>query len=117
MVQLNPSWKVGVPLKKISSVALIAVLSVGTIAGCSSGNTDSQPSASATTTTVAKKPPTKFSISYPTTSNAGYHTHNDINNNKWVKKLEEMTNTDLTLSVIDVSKMGLCLQAMKFLML
>lgn len=88
---------------------LAGLLTVSTVlAGCSTGNpASSSPPASAAATEAAKKPPTKFSISYPTTSNTGYHTRVDINNDKWVKKLEELTNTDLTVRVVETSKMGI----------
>ncbi|MZQ84794.1 extracellular solute-binding protein [Paenibacillus sp. 5J-6] len=94
-------------MKKVAVVALAAALSAGTMVGCSTGTTEPQQTAASTATPEAKKQPTKFSISYPTTTNTGYHTRVDINNDKWVKKLEELTNTDLTLKVTEVSKMGL----------
>ncbi|TXK79135.1 extracellular solute-binding protein [Paenibacillus sp. N3.4] len=94
-------------MKKATTVALVAVLSVVTIVGCSS-NKEPAPSKDATPTASsnAKRPPTKFTISYQTTANTGYHTRVDINNDKWIKKLRELTNTDLTLKVIERSKMG-----------
>lgn len=93
-------------MKKVTSVVLVAVLSVGTLAGCSTGKTVQEQATPSSVTTAAKKAATKFSISYPTTTNTGYHTRVDINNDKWVKKLEELTNTDLTLRVTEVNKMG-----------
>ncbi|MGG1514498.1 extracellular solute-binding protein [Paenibacillus oryzisoli] len=96
-------------MKKTAGIVLAGLLTVSTVlAGCSTSSpaSSSQP-ASAAATEAAKKPPTKFSISFPTTSNTGYHTRVDINSDKWVKKLEELTNTDLTVKVIEVSKMGI----------
>ncbi|MDQ0917110.1 putative lipoprotein [Paenibacillus sp. V4I5] len=65
-------------MKKVTSVALVAVLSIGTLAGCSTGKTDQEQATPSSVTTAAKKAATKFSISYPTTTNTGYHTRVDM---------------------------------------
>jgi putative aldouronate transport system substrate-binding protein len=86
---------------------LTLIMAGGTLAGCSSSNgADTASSTAPSNSSPAKSAPTKFSISYPTTATTGYHTRVDINNDKWVKKLEELTNTDLELKIIEESKMG-----------
>jgi putative aldouronate transport system substrate-binding protein len=42
---------------------------------------------------------------YPTTVSTGYHTRvPDLNKDKWILKLEQLTNTDLNVSVVEDSK-------------
>lgn len=61
----------------------------------------SQPSAD------SKKAPAKFSILFPTTVSTGYHTRvPDLNKDKWVLKLEQLTNTDLDVKVMEDAKFG-----------
>ncbi|MCT8139250.1 extracellular solute-binding protein [Anaerobacillus sp. CMMVII] len=47
-----------------------------------------------------KLDPLKFSISMRTLATAYVESHPDINEDKWVKSLEEMTNTDMTIRLI-----------------
>lgn len=91
-------------MKRTTGAALASLLAVGVIAGCSSGGQSGpQPGAEAT---PGKKPPTQFSISYPTTSTTGYHTRVDINKDRNTQKLEELTNTDLDIRVVEEAKMS-----------
>jgi len=92
-------------LKKTISLSLTAVIAAGSIAGCSGGSNPGTPAPTADNASKAKAP-TKFSISYPTTASSGYHTKFDLNKDKWTLKLEELTNTDLDVKVIEDAKMG-----------
>lgn len=92
--------------KKFVMLSLVAVLATTSVVGCSNGNqTKDVPSASSKSS-AAPKGPTKFSISYPTTVSTGYHTQVDLNKDKWTLKLEQLTNTDLDVKVLEDSKMS-----------
>ncbi|MDQ1912585.1 extracellular solute-binding protein [Paenibacillus sp. GD4] len=87
--------------KKAVHVSLAAVIAAGALAGCGGGEQAA----------TSKEPPAaqkaKFSISYPTTVNTGYHARiPDLNKDKWVLKLEELTNTDLDVRVMEETKMS-----------
>ncbi|TXK79134.1 extracellular solute-binding protein [Paenibacillus sp. N3.4] len=94
-------------MKKTISLSLAVILTAAAVAGCSSGEKatnqpSTQPSAN------VKKEPVKFSIVYPTTVSTGYHTRiPDLNKDKWVLKLGELTNTILDMKVVEDSKYGL----------
>lgn len=96
-------------MKKVLSLSMAVILTAAVLPACSSNKSSdsgssSQPSASAN----VKKEPTKFSMVLPTTVSTGYHTRiPDINKDKWVLKLEELTNTDVDLKVLEDSKFGL----------
>lgn len=95
-------------MKKAKAVKLgmASLLAVSIVAGCSNGGGDpkSGDTSSATTTPAQKA---KFSIVYPTTVSTGYHTRiPDLNKDKWVLKLEELTNTDIDISVMEDAKYG-----------
>lgn len=54
--------------------------------------------------------PTKFSISYTTTSSSGYYSRfSDLSQEKWVLKLGELTNTSLEVKMIEESKLPVML--------
>ncbi|MFD0675472.1 MULTISPECIES: extracellular solute-binding protein [unclassified Paenibacillus] len=90
--------------KKAICGSLVAVLAVSSLAACSGGN---QAPAAEAPAAAANKGPTKFSITFPTTVNTGYHTRiPDLNNDKWVKKLGELSNTVLDVKVIEETKMS-----------
>ncbi|WP_028548185.1 extracellular solute-binding protein [Paenibacillus sp. UNC451MF] len=55
---------------------------------------------------VDESKPTKFSISYTTTSSSGYYSRiSNLSQDKWVLKLGELTNTSLEVRVIEESKL------------
>lgn len=89
-------------MKKALSLALVAALALGTLAGCGGGDkTEGQGGGQA-----ANKGPTKFSIVFPTTTGDGYAQRSpDLNKDKWVLKLEQLTNTDLDVRLIQREKM------------
>jgi putative aldouronate transport system substrate-binding protein len=94
-------------MKRTICLSLAAILTASTAVGCSSQEqgTD-QPNAQQAES--VKKEPTKFSLLYPTTVNTGYHTRvPDLNKDKWILKLEELTNTDLDVKVLEDAKFGL----------
>jgi putative aldouronate transport system substrate-binding protein len=90
-------------MKKKLNVTLASVLTLGLLAGCSGSKTEvTQGKAD-----VAAKP-IKFSISLPVTTTAGYLSRvTDWQNEKLVKQLEKLTNTDLTIRITEDSKMGI----------
>nr|WP_150960310.1 extracellular solute-binding protein [Aneurinibacillus sp. XH2] len=92
-------------MKKAWGLALAGVLAVTTLSGCAGGGKEASPSpntgAGEEKPGDAKKEPTKFSISFSTSGNPYLESSPDINKDKWVLKLEELTNTDL--NIIPVS--------------
>jgi putative aldouronate transport system substrate-binding protein len=102
-------------LKKWINLALSTVLLAGVAAGCSGGSSPNgntapspQPAEGSKPAENVKKEPAKFSIVYPTTVGTGYHTKvPDLNKDKYVLKLEELSNTDLDVRVLEDSKFGL----------
>jgi len=98
---------------KLTSISLAVALTATSVVGCSSNSGGSSSAGSSDTpktaaqTDAAKKEPAKFSIVYPTTVSTGYHTRvPDLNKDKWVTKLEQLTNTDINISVMEDSKYG-----------
>ncbi|WP_159886766.1 type 2 periplasmic-binding domain-containing protein [Paenibacillus puerhi] len=88
---------------KMISLSLVTALAAGSLAGCSGGESGTATVGDKT----AENKKTAFSISYPTTVNTGYHARvPDLNKDKWVIKLEELTNTDLDVKVIEEAKMS-----------
>ncbi|MDQ0896783.1 MULTISPECIES: extracellular solute-binding protein [unclassified Paenibacillus] len=93
-------------MKKTISLTLAVMLTASALTACSSdgkvaGNASPQPSDN------VKKAPVKFSMLYPTTVSTGYHTRvPDLNKDKWILKLEELTNTDLDVKVVEDAKFG-----------
>ncbi|NQX70311.1 extracellular solute-binding protein [Paenibacillus alba] len=92
--------------KKFVILTLAAVLTTTAAAGCSNGNQAAVSPSASGKAAEAPKSPTKFSISFPTTISTGYHTRVDVNKDKWTLKLEQLTNTDLDVKVLEDSKMS-----------
>lgn len=91
-------------MKKTWGVILVSALAAGSLAGCGDAPKDNKQGGQASADTK----PVKFSLSLPVTTNAGYQgTVTDWENNKLVKKLEELTNTDLSVRILEDSKMGI----------
>lgn len=93
-------------MKKTISLSMAVILTATALTACSSdgkvANTAS-PNASAN----VKKDPVKFSIVLPTTVSTGYFTRvPDLNKDKWVNKLEELTHTDMDVRVLEDAKYG-----------
>lgn len=84
-------------MKKWLGVCLTAALAAGVAAGC--GN-DSKEGASSSPGASKAPEKTKFSISLRTLAFNYVEKSPDINNDKWVKKLEEMTNSDLNIVLV-----------------
>lgn len=95
-------------MKKVMARAAIGLLTLAMLAGCSGnsengGNAkpgDTTTSPTAKTETEAPKEPASFSISMRTLNVAYVEKHPDINKDKYVQKLEELTNTDLDIRLI-----------------
>lgn len=82
---------------------LAFVLSFSVLAGCTNGNDPSQGSddqSNGGQTENKGNEPTKFSISLRTKNMNYVENHANINEDKYVKKLEEMTNTDLDIILV-----------------
>ncbi|MEF3305981.1 extracellular solute-binding protein [Paenibacillus sp. GYB003] len=88
-------------MKKTIHIGLTVVLGTTVVAGCSGKPAEPQTSGQEGAAQKAK-----FSIVYPTTVSTGYHTRVDLNKDKWVLKLEELTNTDIDMRVMEDSKYG-----------
>lgn len=84
-------------MKKTWGITLAVAMTATSLAGCAGG--DKQGASQGTG--EGEKGPTKFSISFSTTGNAHLESSADINKDKWVLKLEELTNTDM--NIIPVS--------------
>ncbi|KRE57673.1 extracellular solute-binding protein [Paenibacillus sp. Soil750] len=93
-------------MKKTISLSLAVMMAATALTACSSdgkvaGTASPQPSGN------VKAAPVKFSLLFPTTVSTGYHTRiPDLNKDKWVLKLEELTNTDLDVRVVEDAKFG-----------
>ncbi|WP_397328580.1 extracellular solute-binding protein [Paenibacillus arenilitoris] len=102
-------------------MGLSLVLAAGLMTGCAGSNPEEQKPANeqnsgegngkanngGTPAEEAAKEPTKFSFLLPTTVSSGYHTRiPDLNKDKWVLKLEALTNTDLDVKVMEDAKYG-----------
>ncbi len=91
-------------MRKWVSLALTCVLAVGFIAGCS-GKDESAKGGDKTNTPTEGKTETaneltKFSISLRTLNFGHVEKSPDINADKWVKKLEELTKADLDIRLV-----------------
>ncbi len=82
-------------MKKMLGLTMVCALAVGTVAGC--GGTDSGQKAGNGTKGDEKL---KFSLSMATSGNKVAEKSADVNQEKWVKKLEELTKTDLDIRMI-----------------
>ncbi|GAB2720169.1 extracellular solute-binding protein [Paenibacillus thermoaerophilus] len=92
-------------MKKKLSALLAGVLATGALAGCSSDSGGEKPadSAAASPGAAASQKPaekTKFSISLRTLNFGYVERHANINEDKWVKQLEEKTNVDLEIRLV-----------------
>ncbi|TBL69374.1 extracellular solute-binding protein [Paenibacillus thalictri] len=83
-------------MKKVIGLTLTSALTVSLIAGCSSGATPNATSGDAS----KKNEKLKFSMSMATSGSRLAEKSTDVNNEKWVKKLEELTNTDIDMRMI-----------------
>ncbi|MGO4270493.1 extracellular solute-binding protein, partial [Paenibacillus sp. TAF58] len=88
-------------MKKWIPTTMAAVMMVSLLVACSS-KTAEQPASSAAAGTTSAKPAekTKFSISLRTLAFGHVEKSPDINQDKWVKKLEEMTNSDMNIVLV-----------------
>lgn len=82
-------------MKKWIGICLAIVMGATVIAGCS--NKDKEETAGGASNTPQK---TEFSISMRTLAFNYVEKSPDLNKDKWVKKLEEMTNTDLDIVLV-----------------
>ncbi|UKS30954.1 extracellular solute-binding protein [Paenibacillus sp. HWE-109] len=78
-------------MKKVMGLLLTCAMTVSVVAGCSSDATPSPTSSQA----AKKNEKLKFSMSITTSGNKFAEKSADVNQEKWVKKLEELTNTDI----------------------
>ncbi|WNQ12779.1 extracellular solute-binding protein [Paenibacillus aurantius] len=96
-------------MKKVLGAILAGAMSVGSLAGCGSG--DKNADTGAGTGTAKPNEKLKFSMSMTTSGNKFAEKSTNVNEEKWVKKLEEVTNTDLDIRMIPLkdfdSKMSL----------
>lgn len=98
-----------------SAYALLSIALLGTAIGCTAkdNNTTTNHTTSpapGNTSAPEEKPkgPTAFSISFPTTgAQTGYTARVDLATEKWKTELGKLTNTDLTVSMVEDEKMGL----------
>ncbi|MBW7461221.1 ABC transporter substrate-binding protein, partial [Paenibacillus sepulcri] len=101
-------------MKKWTGMGLSLVLAASLMAGCSANKPAEQQPADQQAdnggnqqTAEGQKERAKFSFLLPTTVSSGYHTRvPDLNKDKWVLKLEELTNTDLDIKVMEDAKYG-----------
>ncbi|MNI05381.1 Lipoprotein LipO precursor [compost metagenome] len=95
-------------MKKTISLSMAMILTATAVTACSTGEKEAPTVSTKPSADVnVKKEPVKFSILYPTTVNTGYHTRvPDLNKDKWVLKLEQLTNTDMDVKVMEDSKFG-----------
>jgi len=97
-------------MKKSIMLLLVFLLAFSTIIGCANNNnankaTDNeQPAPEAAKPDAPaveeKKEPTKFSISLRTLKFGYVENHTNINEDKWVKRVEELTNTDMDIKLV-----------------
>lgn len=90
-------------MKKWIPTTMAVVLMGSVLAACSSSKTEDKPASSASTTAAASTKPaekTKFSISLRTLAFGHVEKSPDINQDKWVKKLEELTNSDMNIVLV-----------------
>lgn len=84
--------------KKLLTLTAAVLLATGVLGGCSgSGEPAADPGPGAS---AAPAGPVKFSISMRTLANQHVEGSPNINEDKWVKKLEELTNTDLDIRLV-----------------
>ncbi|OXM87813.1 extracellular solute-binding protein [Paenibacillus rigui] len=92
-------------MNKTVSLVMAAVLTAGSLAGCST--TDNKEPANGSGGKTENKGPLKFSVSFPITSGDGYAQRSpDLNKDKWVQRLNKLTNTELDVRLIQREKMS-----------
>lgn len=85
-------------MKKLISTVLVGSLAV-TAAGCAGGKNEGEaPGAD------GKQGPTKFTISLNTSGNAYAESSPNINEDKWVKKLEKLANVDMDIRFLPLKE-------------
>ncbi|MCP1306131.1 extracellular solute-binding protein [Paenibacillus tyrfis] len=85
-------------MKKLISTVLVGSLAV-TAAGCGGGKNEGEaPGAD------GKQGPTKFTISLNTSGNAYAESSTNINEDKWVKKLEKLGNVDMDIRFLPLKE-------------
>lgn len=89
-------------MKKWASLLLAGVMAAGLLAGCSGKQETSggQGESKEETKQAAADEVTKFSISLRTLNFGHVEKSPDINQDKWVKRLEELTKTDLDIRLV-----------------
>ncbi|WP_282937306.1 extracellular solute-binding protein [Paenibacillus sp. RC67] len=91
-------------MKKAVSIVMVTALAAGSIAGCSTKGEEANAPAGKT----GDKGPLKFSIAYPITSGDGYAQRSpDLNKDKWIQRLNKLTNTELDVRLIQREKMSM----------
>ncbi|MFE5317452.1 ABC transporter substrate-binding protein [Paenibacillus sp. NPDC056579] len=92
-------------MKKTIGVVMASVLAVGSLAGCAGGSGTKEGDKAGGQ--AAATGPTKFSISFPTTTGDGYgQKQPDLKNEKWVQRLNKLTNTELDVRLVQREKMS-----------
>ncbi|WNR44493.1 extracellular solute-binding protein [Paenibacillus roseipurpureus] len=86
-------------MKKWIPTTMAVVLLAGVMAACSNSKSAEQPTSSAAASTKPAEK-TKFSISLRTLAFGHVEKSPDINQDKWVKKLEELTNSDMNIVLV-----------------
>ncbi|WP_282936543.1 extracellular solute-binding protein [Paenibacillus sp. RC67] len=88
-------------MKKTIGLVMASILTVGSIAGCADGGNKQGDKAN------GAAGPTKFSIAFPITTGDGYGQRQaDLSKEKWVQRLNKLTNTELDVRLIQREKMG-----------
>lgn len=89
-------------MRKKAAMLLAACMMAGALAGCG-GKEETKNQGDQTET----QQPLAFSLSIPVTTNSGYQAKvTNWDNDKLVQHLEKLTNTDISLQILEVSKMS-----------
>lgn len=91
-------------MKKWVSLMLATVVTASLLAGCGGKDNDSSASGKDAGTSTEDNGVTKFSISLRTLNFGHVEKSPDINADKWVKKLEELTKTDMDIRLVPHSE-------------
>lgn len=84
--------------RKVLPVAIVMALAAGSLVGC--GSKEETKTGQGTSTPTAAAAPAKFKVGLTTGGSKYVEGSADINNDKYVKKLEELSKTDLTMQLI-----------------
>jgi putative aldouronate transport system substrate-binding protein len=88
-------------MNKVMKVAVAAILTAATVAGCSGGGqTGQNEKADSGGSSAVVKAPVKFSMARGTWSRKGVEASPDINKEKWILELEKRTNVDLNIQLL-----------------